>query len=93
VGQPYRLRLVNITPSNGVTFSLLGPDGPLTWRAVAKDGYDLPASQRTSRAASQVTLPGETWDYEFSPERAGGLTLQVSSKRLNASVAQPIEVR
>ena len=93
LGQRYRLRLINITPSNGVTFSLLGAGGALTWQAIAKDGYDLPGSQRAPRAASQVTLPGETWDYEFSPERAAPLTLEVSSRRLNARVAQPIEVR
>ena len=39
-------------------------DSTATWRPVAKDGFDLPTSQATSRLASVVLNPGEIMDVE-----------------------------
>ncbi len=41
----YRLRLININPDWRVFLSLLSEAGLLQWRAVAKDGADLPPPQ------------------------------------------------
>ena len=38
---------------------------PAEWTAVAKDGADLPASQRVRGPARIDVMPGETVDYEF----------------------------
>ena len=91
-GQRYRVRLINITTSNGAGFSLLGPAGLRQWRAVAKDGADLPSSQAVVKEARQSTLPGETYDFEYQPEHAGVLKLEVASPRLHMKMVQTIEV-
>jgi FtsP/CotA-like multicopper oxidase with cupredoxin domain len=95
VGRTYRLRLINITADNGnfdVTLSSGGK--PVTWRAIAKDGADLPEPQRLrSEARRQLLTTGETRDYEFRPESAGDLQLEVRahSGRIRATLG--IEVR
>ena len=50
---------------------------PVTWRAIAKDGADLPISQATERPARQVVSVGETYDFEFEPQSASELRLEV----------------
>ena len=42
----------------------------LTWRALAKDGRELPATRQVEDAARSVVSIGETLDFEFVP-RAG----------------------
>jgi hypothetical protein len=41
------------------------------WRAVAKDGYELPKAQATERTANVQMGPGETADFELRPMRPG----------------------
>lgn len=95
VGTKYRLRFINIgtNDSDAVVSFLAGDAKPVPWRAVAKDGWTLPAVQATTRPANQVITVGETYDFEFLPERAGELTLQVSMKFLKTSLSQTIAVR
>jgi len=77
-GTTYRFRLINITADNpSITVSLRSGDTPLMWRAIAKDGADLPESQRRIAMAVQRVSVGETYDFEFTRERAGSLTLDV----------------
>jgi len=40
------------------------------WRAVAKDGADLPASQATARPARFRIFAGEIYDFELTPPSA-----------------------
>jgi FtsP/CotA-like multicopper oxidase with cupredoxin domain len=79
VGTTYRLRLINITADNANFYVTLSKDGePVTWRAVAKDGADLPAAQSTETPASGQSLTvGETRDYELRPTAAGVLRFEV----------------
>jgi hypothetical protein len=51
--------------------------GLLSWRALAKDGRDLPENQRTIRLAQQVVSIGETYDFEFTPDKPGDLRLEI----------------
>ncbi|MFN2433687.1 MAG: hypothetical protein ABR599_12905, partial [Gemmatimonadota bacterium] len=37
------------------------------WRAIAKDGADLPSEQATLQPSHLLTGPGETADFEFTP--------------------------
>lgn len=75
-GETYRLRLINISPNLDITVNLGGPDEDLEWRAVAKDGFELPPSQRRASKARLVFSVGETYDFEFAPEKMGEYQLR-----------------
>jgi hypothetical protein len=63
------MRLVNIGAAGRLPFSLLRDSIPVMWRALAKDGADLPDEQATMRrAARQPVDVGETYDFEWRPE-------------------------
>ena len=47
------------------------------WQPVAKDGADLPESQRVAKAARQLVSMGETFDYLFTPAAPGDLRIEV----------------
>ena len=91
-GRRYRLRFINIAAFDGIRVALLGPEKQLQWRAVAKDGADLPPAQATMQEARQLTISGETYDFEYQPTEAGNLQLEVSHRRVN-KVVQQIEVQ
>jgi len=77
-GQKYRLRIINIVPENPpINISLKVAGTSATWRPIAKDGADLPAGQRELCPAELTISVGETYDFEFRPERAGELSLEV----------------
>jgi FtsP/CotA-like multicopper oxidase with cupredoxin domain len=75
-GTRYRFRLFNLAGDRPLLVSMNAGDAPITWRAVAKDGYPLPASQATSRPAVLTSDPGEIYDFEYTPAAAGELTLK-----------------
>ena len=78
VGVKYRLRFINITPNNaGLVVSLLAGSSPVRWRALAKDGADLPPAQVSEQEARQLISVGETYDFEFEPTTKGDLRLEV----------------
>jgi FtsP/CotA-like multicopper oxidase with cupredoxin domain len=77
-GVKYRFRFINITPHDPLlTVSLLSGSSAVRWRAVAKDGADLPDSQATGRPARQTVSVGETYDFEFQSPSAAELRLEV----------------
>jgi FtsP/CotA-like multicopper oxidase with cupredoxin domain len=91
-GKTYRLRLVNITPTDSIVHtSLTSEEHPVKWRAIAKDGADLPVSQAKTLDAVSVISVGETYDYEFTPEHPGAYTLRFSSEN-GSEVSQVIAV-
>lgn len=76
-GTAYRLRLVDITAANPpIKVTLTDKGQPLTWRAVAKDGADLPPRQATPRTSEQLLSVGETYDFEFRPTQSGEFKLE-----------------
>ncbi len=75
-GTRYRFRLFNLAGDSPTWVTLNDGDKPVMWRAVAKDGYPLPAVQATSRPASLVFDPGEIYDFEFTPSSSGDLVLK-----------------
>jgi len=96
-GQRHRLRLIDISPNNPVLVSLSGPAGLVQWRAVAKDGADLPPAQAITQEASQMVWIGETYDFEYQSQEAGSLQLELKN-RPNAlttswKIVQRIEVQ
>jgi manganese oxidase len=77
-GQKYRLRIINIVPENPpIDISLKFAGIPVIWRPIAKDGADLPTGQREPCPAQLTIGVGETYDFEFRPDRAGELALEV----------------
>jgi FtsP/CotA-like multicopper oxidase with cupredoxin domain len=77
-GQTYRLRIINIVPENPpIDISLKVAGIPAMWRPIAKDGADLPARQQEPCPAQLTIGVGETYDFEFRPDRAGELALAV----------------
>ena len=56
---------------------LLSDSGVVRWRAVAKDGADLPSRQATTRPAQVDLGPGETADFEVLRDKPEVLTLEI----------------
>ena len=79
-GRRHRIRLINIHPNVPVTVSLLADPVPVTWRALAKDGADLPPAQARTQPAQVRIGVGETYDFELTPERPGELRLRASDQ-------------
>jgi FtsP/CotA-like multicopper oxidase with cupredoxin domain len=94
VGAPYRLRLINIhTYRPAMRVELKAAAGRETWRAVAKDGADLPRVLATVRPAFFPLSNGETYDFEYTPTVTGQLQLEVTAANGRVLVVQPINVR
>jgi manganese oxidase len=94
-GELHRLRLVSIAPNNPVMVTLSGPAGVLQWRALAKDGADLPAAQAVTQSARQVAWVGETYDFEYQSKEPMSLRLQIENipdALLRWQVAQQIQI-
>jgi FtsP/CotA-like multicopper oxidase with cupredoxin domain len=70
-GQRHRLRFVNIGAAGFVRFSLTRDTSLVRWRAVAKDGADLPALAAVDRPATARINVGETFDAEFNASEPG----------------------
>lgn len=68
-------------PSNLLVVSLLRDSAVVSWRALGKDGADLPPAQATLRSAQQRMGAGETYDFEFAPRAAGDVRLQLQVQR------------
>lgn len=99
VGRPARLRFLNLSTVNPVPFvcltarldsALAGVKDTMVvrWRPVAKDGFDVPAPAQASHLACQLVSMGETYDFEYIPQQAGRLRLEVRT----APSGQPLVV-
>jgi len=96
VGTTYRLRLINITPSDRERIALMADSALQVWRAFAKDGASLPPEQATVRPASLLLGPGETYDFEFTPTAARDFSLVVNvfnRTRTVGTIGVPIRAR
>jgi len=93
VGERYRLRFINMHTSRPSMRMRLLHDGQLaTWRALAKDGMDLPSEQATVGPSEVQMGNGETYDFEFVPETAGGRLFEIRSAGDALLVSMPIQV-
>jgi FtsP/CotA-like multicopper oxidase with cupredoxin domain len=92
MGKVHRLRLVQIAPDWRVIVSLEGTSGTAAWRAVAKDGADLPVQQATVRPARVLMGSGETADFTLKPEHPGRMTLTVATQLKGWRVDVPVVV-
>jgi FtsP/CotA-like multicopper oxidase with cupredoxin domain len=75
VGETHRFRFINIGLAEPVDFTLKRDTTLVDWTPIAKDGADLPPSQRVTRKAQLVIDVGQTWDFEFKPTAPGAYVL------------------
>jgi manganese oxidase len=77
VGTTYRVRIADIGGDRGTFRARVMRDSSVaSWRAVAKDGFTLPAVQATIQPSIARVGSGETADFELTPDRPGELALQ-----------------
>ena len=93
-GQHYRLRFINLhTFRPNMRMRLLRDSTPLRWRAVAKDGMDLPPDQRIEGPSEVQMGNGETYDFDFVPSGSGDIRFDITNVRGVVLVSMPIRVR
>jgi FtsP/CotA-like multicopper oxidase with cupredoxin domain len=94
VGERYRIRLIDIhTFRPSMVMRLVRDSTPVVWRAIAKDGMDLPNDQATIRPAIQQMGNGETYDFELIPAAPGDFQFTVSSAAGALLVSMPVHIR
>ena len=88
----YRFRFINICPDEiTLPVSLVADGKPVQWRALAKDGTDLPAQQATLREAKFNLGVGETYDFEFKADAKTVLTLQAKGETQKRTATLEVE--
>ena len=101
LGHSYRLRVIamqtgipgpviSITARTDSSLPNLRDTLIVRWRQVAKDGADLPDEEGAKPARQSIGM-GETYDFQFIPERRGLLRIEVRSAR-GLMVRAPIRV-
>lgn len=78
-GARYRLRLINMAPNLPANVQLGSREHPATWLAVAKDGAKVPARLAKPGDAVLNIASGETYDFEFQPDKPGEIPLQIEN--------------
>ena len=77
-GTRYRLRFINILPVEPLSLKLTADSVPLRWTAVAKDGAELAPVLRLAGSAEIARMGvGETYDFEWTPDRPMDALLEV----------------
>ena len=94
VGQHYRLRFINVhTFRPSMRMRLLRESALLRWRALAKDGMELPDDQRIEGSSEIQMGNGETYDFDFIPSGAGDIHLDVTNAAGSLLVSMAIRIR
>jgi FtsP/CotA-like multicopper oxidase with cupredoxin domain len=94
VGERYRLRFIDIhTYRPSMRMRMVRGDALLSWRALAKDGMDLPPDQATVGPSMIQMGNGETYDFEFRPESAGDLRFEIVTGTGAPLLSMPVHVR
>ena len=94
VGERYRLRFVNIhTFRPSMRMRMTRGDTVLSWRALAKDGMDLPADQAVAGPSTIQMGNGETYDFEFVPDAPGELRFEILTGVGAPLLSMPVHVR
>lgn len=78
-GMKYRLRVVNIAPNLSAEIEIGSDQHPVTWVAISKDGADLPSRLTKKEDARLHIASGETYDFEFQPDAAGEIPVNVKN--------------
>lgn len=93
-GTRYRLRVINIhTYRPSIRVELSRDSTLLSWRALAKDGADLPPARATMEPSAVQIGNGETYDFELVPAAPGALRVDVKTGVGVLLVSMPVQVR
>jgi manganese oxidase len=92
-GASYRLRLINMAPNLVADFRLGTEAHPATWRALAKDGAEVPARLAKSGDATLHIVSGETYDFQFQADQTGEIPLEILNPVSNAKLVSGLVVR
>ena len=90
-GRTYRFRLVTISANTIYVVSMQRDSLAVPWRAVARDGADLPPAQAGETGAVSLG-PGSTWDFEVTPSAPGTLRLLVEATVAGQRLGRPVAV-
>lgn len=94
VGVAHRFRLINITIGRpGISVEVRRDTSLVRWRALAKDGADLPDEGRVMRPARQLISIGETYDFELTPRETGNMQLMIRTSAGVIVGTMPLLVR
>jgi len=77
-GVPHRFRFLSMTIDEETDVSIARSDSVVTWTPVAKDAIPISSAERAPRPAKLHFGPGETYDFEFTPQ-AGEYQMKVLS--------------
>jgi FtsP/CotA-like multicopper oxidase with cupredoxin domain len=80
LGETYRFRLIEIMPDWTTRISMMREDTIVHWRAMAKDGAELPRQAQVIERATFISGPGQTMDFEYRPMTEGVLIFQVKHR-------------
>lgn len=78
-GRTYRLRLINIDADHRIGFTLRRDSTIARWKALARDGADLPEALQVEQSADLMTGAGQTADFAFTPAAPGTWRLDVAA--------------
>lgn len=93
-GVAHRFRFINITTSRpGLRMELRRDTTVLSWKQLAKDGAELPASRQTVIGARQTVSIGETIDVEIAPATPGVLRLEARTSAGGLLAVVPLRVQ
>ncbi|MGO9404787.1 MAG: multicopper oxidase domain-containing protein [Terriglobales bacterium] len=92
-GASYRLRLINMAPNLAANVQLGSKEHPATWRAVAKDGANVPLRLAKSGDALLHIASGETYDFEFQPDTPGEMPLQIENDDTKSKLVAKVVVQ
>ena len=93
LGATYRLRLINMAANLPANFRLGTKEKTATWRALAKDGADLPERLAKPGDAVLHIASGETYDFEFRSDAAGEIPLEIQNAVSQAKLTTKLVVR
>ena len=91
-GVRYRLRFIDILANNSIVINAAQGGKPVQWTPIAKDGADLSSVQSIATPASFTIAPGETYDFAFTPEKAGEMEFKYDLILLDEHVRQVAKI-
>ena len=92
-GTSYRMRFINMAPNLAADLQLGTPESVAQWRQVAKDGTTVPSRLAKPCDAKLHIASGETYDFEFQPDKPGEISLQIENVLNKATLLEKIIVQ
>ncbi|MEP6780748.1 MAG: multicopper oxidase domain-containing protein [Gemmatimonadaceae bacterium] len=103
VGKLVRLRFISLASVNpnatvsltaraDSSFGYVNDTQIVQWRALSKDGADLPKAEQVDRPARQLVSMGETFDFQYTPLSAGLLRLEVRTYGANGTLLSRVPI-